>query len=360
MSTTMYQFVMMAFLVLSPIISLAAMCIDTVSPIRSLKIERARDRINYQLRKLVKENKVSGVTYSVFNIQGPILASGVGTVKYDSQKRIHPDRSLMRTASVSKLITSMTVLKLVSDGHLDLDTKILDLKGISFVDYLLKNETPDRLKQWNQITVRHLMNHQAGISKDQPETLNGFFNSEAIANGSYALREGFLPSLLKIKFLFEPGLVMKYSNMGPNLLARIVEGTNPDSLSFDQYVKKSIFEPLGILNSTYDLVTEKQIDQFVSGYTSQSMGRRPLPAVLKVGGYDGSIGVASTAHDLAKFGIEILRQVKNENPKLITNQNLISEYYTASSFLSDKMVWGLGPSWVTLSGKSNEDRKSVV
>jgi len=38
----------------------------------------------------------------------------------------------------------------------------------------------------------------------------------------------------------------------------------------------------------------------------------------------------------------------------VTDQNLISQYYTPTSSLSDKMVWALGPSWVTLSGQAND------
>lgn len=325
--------------------------------LRGLNVASMKLAINKALKDQMTVDKVFGLSYSLFDSQGVVISGGLGSRSQSAYKQVHPVQSTFRVASVSKIMVSMAAMKLVEQKRLNLDSGIMDLNGIPFVEFLKLNETPERLTQWQRIKVRDLMNHQSGISKDQAETQNPFFNFDGVKDGQFPSHDSLLPSLLKIQFLFEPNKIstgMKYSNMGPNLLARIVEAVNADQLNFEAYVAKYIFSPLGMSNSAYNVNNPSQLKHLSGGFSSQATGRREIPQVTQVGSYDGSIGVASSSHDLGLLGSEMLNQLNGRGSRVLTNPQLISQYYSPVSGLTDKMAWAQGPHWVTLSGKSND------
>ena len=57
-----------------------------------------------------------------------VMARGYGLADVEGKEPVHPD-SLFRIASISKPVTAVAILKLVQDGHLDLDDKAFQIIG---------------------------------------------------------------------------------------------------------------------------------------------------------------------------------------------------------------------------------------
>jgi N-acyl-D-amino-acid deacylase len=172
-----------------------------------------------------------------------VYARGFGLADTALQTAVQPD-SLFRIGSISKPITSMTALRLVQDGKLSLDAPIVPLLGDpvlpagSIVD-----------PRWNQITVRHLLQHSGGW--DAGASFDPLV-SYAVLDGlglSLPLRQPLTVDDV-IRFMarqplqFAPGTKYTYSNFGMMLLGRVIERVA--GTGYEQLVKSTVLEPMGI------------------------------------------------------------------------------------------------------------------
>ncbi len=320
--------------------------------------------IKAELTKIFETGNASGVSVTIFDSTGAQRSFAFGRESLLSNLPITADKSQFRIDSISKLFTTTAVVDLLEKGLLGLDASILELRGVRFVDFLLASETPERLQKWRKIKVKHLIQHQAGISKDLPDA-RVFWNSSALNHHSYPSAELLNPGLLKVEFIYEPGATegaIKYSNLGMNLLARIVEDLNPQKLSFPEYVRLNVFRPMGMNHSAYNFSTS-QHPHLVTGFGTRQLHGDPLliPDVYDVGGYDGSIGAATTSVDLAKFGRQLLLSVLDssrgsnkifhspETAKLILTPPDENSLMTPSRIMANGFFWRFRPADTDLS-----------
>jgi beta-lactamase class C len=131
--------------------------------------------------------------------------------------------SLFPVASVTKLATALAVLRLVEAGRLALDD--------SLVEHL-----PEAAAARPGVTLRALLSHTAGLPLDLPD-------------GAAPYRRGLtwraLASVcLRVPLEREPGTYVQYSNLGPGLLAVIVE--RQTGQDFATALTHLVLHPLGI------------------------------------------------------------------------------------------------------------------
>ena len=187
--------------------------------------------------KIFKEyadaNHLPGVAYG-FVVDGKLVHKG--NFGYtDIEKKIPvTSSSLFRIASMSKSFTAMAILKLRDEGKLNLDDPaylyIPELKN-------LKYPTADA----PHITIRHLLTHGAGFPEDNP------WGDRQLADTDKELME-FL--INKSSFSNPPGIAYEYSNLGFALLGKII--TKVSGKRYQDYIKKNIWEPLGMKTTTYE------------------------------------------------------------------------------------------------------------
>ena len=142
-----------------------------------------------------------------------------------------------RIASVSKILTAETVLKLVEQDLFQLDEPIVgliaDSFGLTVADERARN-----------ITIRQLLSHTSGISN----FLKIFFDV-----GSYD-QMGMLRGALSVQLDSEPGSTFKYGNVNYVLLGKAIELVT--GLSYQDATKELVLTPLGLdsfrLVGTYD------------------------------------------------------------------------------------------------------------
>src|SRR4029078_13553031 len=88
------------------------------------------------------------------------------------------------------------------------------------------------------LTITQILPHTCG---------RGEASNDAIAS-SKTLAD-LIPLYLAAPMQGEPGVKWKYTQSGINVASRIVEVIS--GMSFDQFLQKRIFDPLGMLNSTF-------------------------------------------------------------------------------------------------------------
>ena len=159
--------------------------------------------------------------------------------------------------SCTKGITCVAALQLWENGLFSLEDKLSDYMpefkemNVVFDDEIKKAQNP--------ILIKHLFEMTAGFSYDlnTPQILKCIEETD----GRCPTRE-VMKYLAKEPLLFEPGERWEYS-LCHDVLAAFVEVISGEK--FENYVKKNIFAPLKMNNSTL-ILSEKELETIASQY----------------------------------------------------------------------------------------------
>ena len=160
------------------------------------------------------------------------------------------DDTLYDLASNTKMYaTNYALQKLVTDGQLDVDQKVSDVLP-EFQD-----DPRDAIKGKSELTIRALLEHQAGFPAD-PQYHNNNYDKNAedgVGNNSNPLytqdRQAILQKIIETPLAYTPGTQTIYSDVDYMLLGLIVEEITGQGL--DYYVNQTFYEPLGLDYTTF-------------------------------------------------------------------------------------------------------------
>ena len=233
--------------------------------------------------------------------------------------------NLFRIASLSKQITSATIMKLMQDGMLSMSSKVFGVGGIlkDHPVFSSSNITDNRIFD---ITIKNLMEHSAGWDRyincnPNPSNPYPYFlpGCDAI---SFPLRVSQVTSTPNpvtkdalIKFVIEkgldfaPGTDYSYSNLGYLILGEVIEKIS--GKSYEKYVRDSILAPLGIFdmhiaNNLLSEKMEREGEYTAYGYKTLSCYGTGLYVPWEYGGYnvtamDAHGGWIASSRDMLKF-----------------------------------------------------------
>ncbi len=193
--------------------------------------------------------------------------------------------SLYRLASVSKVITAVTVLKMVSDGSLQLDDTVFGVDGVLGTDF---GTTPYKENVEN-ITVGHLLGHTSGF--------NNTPNNPMFQNFDWPI-EMVIDDVLNNRDLATiPGTTYFYSNFGYALLGRVI--SKASGMDYETYVKQNILAPMGI--TSMRIAGNTLSDRFTNEV--EYFGQTDLlgPYELNPNRADSTGGWIGSATDLVRF-----------------------------------------------------------
>ncbi len=204
-------------------------------------------------------------------------------------------RSVFHMASVSKPFVATAIMQLVEDGKVELDGRLID-----YVPYF---EMAD--ERYKTITIRQILNHTSGIPDvEDYEWHKPQYDDRAA--------ERYARSFVDVYLDFDPGTQYSYSNAAFDILANVI--SEASGMTFEEYMKKNIFEPTGMKNSTFfkpevpeELVTKPHV-----------LGDSFQIAISKVYPYNRRHAPSSTLHsnveDMMKWArVNLNRGVINGN-----------------------------------------------
>ena len=139
--------------------------------------------------------------------------------------------TLYRIASISKLVTTLGVMKLMEEGQLKLDTDISDYLG-----YKLRNPNfPDA-----QITLRMLLSHTSSLRDDA-----GYFWGEKIQLKDVLVPGGALYDKGNMwSKNAGPGAIFSYANLPWGVVAGVMERVSGER--FDRLMARLILQPMNL------------------------------------------------------------------------------------------------------------------
>ncbi len=194
-------------------------------------------------------------------------------------------RTRYEIASVSKEFTAAAALLLVEDGKLSLD------------DHVSK-WFPD-LTGADQITVRQLLSHTAGVSDFWPQD----YVMLPVTRPTTPL--AVMNDWAKKPLDFKPGDDWQYSNTGYIVAGEIIEKVSGQPL-FD-FVRDRILKPVGITDAI-DVSAENLRAPDALGYERRALASNRPTLPDGKGWFYGSAFLGLTAEDVAKWDISILRK----------------------------------------------------
>ncbi len=206
-----------------------------------------------------------------------LLNKGYGYADHEHVIRNGPS-TVHRIGSLSKPMTAMALLKLFGE---DDSRSLEDPIG----KYL-----PQVPSTWGMVTVSQLLNHTSGIP-------DHFGDLDAVpVEDTYLEIEKVFKQNQDASLKSNPGEQYRYSNFGYVLLGRIAEVVS--GLSYDQFMKRYLFEPLKMTTSFYD-DPRVIIQNRGQGYRLKE-GRLMNDKLKDPAGYSAG-GLLSTTNDLVKW-----------------------------------------------------------
>jgi len=205
----------------------------------------------------LKELKLPGV--AIARIENGEIASTHthGFADITSQKPV-TEETLFQIASISKSVSSWGVMKLVESGRVDLDAPISR--------YISRYVLPDSEFDANEVTVRRLMCHTAGISHSGFQGVNPKYklpSLEQLLCGDIPPQDEFQKSCsaaqdqgagareerTPVHIKYRPGETHRYSGGGTTLLELMIEEVSAQT--FPEFMQENILNPLGMKNSSF-------------------------------------------------------------------------------------------------------------
>lgn len=164
-----------------------------------------------------------GIAIAIVHQGAVIYRAGFGVRSIEGQEPVTPD-TLFRIGSTTKPMTALGLLMLAEDGRVALDAPI----STYLPDFALGDD----------ITVRHLLSHTAGLS-DEAQAY-GSLDADALAEsmGNFTSASQFAPA----------GQVHSYSNPGFNIAGRVIEVVTGQY--YADYMEKVVFRALGLKRTT--------------------------------------------------------------------------------------------------------------
>lgn len=189
--------------------------------------------------RILQEEKLSGIAWSLVagdrSVTGAAGRSNVQTgTSMRADDRIH-------IGSVTKTLLAAGILRLVSEGRLNLDAPVSEvLPQIRF-------ENPWRAN--HPVRVRHLLDHTAGLEDLRVWQM---FSQEVGPDDPLMSVFERDPSVLRVRT--PPGESFSYSNIGYALAGLVIEQVTGDR--YERWLDRNLLAPLGMKNSTFGFVSQ--------------------------------------------------------------------------------------------------------
>lgn len=302
--------------------------------------------VEERFQEYVNSGKLTGIAYAV-NYGAEECA--YGTIGYADLARTKPmqTNTVFRLASMTKPITACAVLIAEERGLLSIDAPIGKyIEGFAHGGVgVMENGAACFSHSAREITIKDCLTHSSGLGSGVVGDFqfNRIPKPYDLRKNVYAWNGAFLD--------FEPGSRQAYSwGVAMELLAYIVERTS--GMPYAEFLKKNIFEPLGMSDTSYEL-SGNMSERLAEMYRTGEDGR--LQSVdLGVSGFEafecgypgGSAGLFSTLEDYSKFA----RMLANNGSlygKRILTKNSVRKMRTPMlpktlDGINEYFNWGLG------------------
>lgn len=222
---------------------------------------------------------------------------GYGVRRAGTREKVTPD-TVFRLASLSKPVASTAASMLVNEGGLSWDSTITSvLPKVAF-----KNA-----KYGKQLTLRHALSQSSGLPR---HTYSHYIDQ----NMNYA---DVVSRLRYVNFVCPPGKCYAYQNVAYSLAGDMIK--QKSGMSFESYVIKKVFEPLGMRSASYGLGSYNASPNRAAPHIAN--GNRWVPTAVVGNWYKvaPAAGVNASIVDMSKFLLGQIGRRQDALPLAVLN-----------------------------------------
>ncbi len=298
-------------------------------------------RIDQLVNEYVEKKWVAGAAAIVVRDGKIVYYKGIGFDDIDARKPLKRD-AIFRIASQTKAITSVAVMMLYEQGKFLLDDPISkylpEFKNPKVLDKFNKDDSSyTTVPAKREVTIRDLLTHTSGIGYAQIGTpeMNAIYAKAGVVGG-IGVDKIVLADKMKIlggmPLFNQPGEKWTYG-LNDDVLGYLIEVVS--GISFDAFLKKNIFDPLGMKDTYFYLPKEKygRLAMLYSEDSTQHIIKaqehsqingdfyRDYPT-MRGTYFSGGGGLSSTAYDYAIF-MQMMINGGEYNGKRLLSRNTV-------------------------------------
>jgi CubicO group peptidase (beta-lactamase class C family) len=243
-----------------------------------------------------KSKHIAGAVVAVVVGDKVVFEKGYGYADIEARRRVDPEKTMFRIASISKLFTWTAVMQQVEEGKLDLDADVNK--------YLKDVQIPATFEQ--PVTLTHLLTHTPGFD----DVVLGLFGrkSEDVRPLAEVLKAQ-MPTRVR-----PPGVLSSYSNHGTAIAGYAVACVS--GMPWEDYVEKRILKPLGMQHTLVRQPASDQLPVDVSKGYKWEHGQFEAQGFEYVPSAPAGC-ISTTAADAAKFMLAHLHDGKLGNERIL-------------------------------------------
>ncbi len=301
------------------------------------------ERITPAMQRWVDDGRIPGALTMIAREGRLVHFEKFGMQDVASSKPIEFN-TIFRIYSMTKPITSVAVMMLYEEGHFQLNSPVSEFIP-AFKDMKVYANHGDAIVDAErEMTIKHLLTHTSGLiyGGDWVHPINDRYREANFFSGDL---EHMVTELGNIPLLHHPGDSWNYG-MSTDVLGYLVEVVS--GMPFAEFLKKRIFEPLGMVDTDFS-VPEEKADRYATLYEpAEDGGIQVIENVPVSSGplsffHAGGAGLQSTAADYLRFCQMMLNEGELDGARLLGRKTV--ELTTMNHIPED---WQ--PLWKTGSG----------
>lgn len=291
-------------------------------------------RIDDMIQSSIDQNQIPGAVALIARDGQVVYKKAFGMADNQAGRELKTD-DIFRIASQTKAITSTAVMMLWEEGLFQLDDLISEYLPVFGEAQILdtfnaEDTTYTTVPAESQITIRHLLTHTSGIGYgviDGDERFKMIYEKAGVTDlfttGDITIEES-VEKLANLPLHHEPGENFTYSE-GLDVLGYFIEVLS--GMSFDEFLRTRIFDPLG-MEDTWFYLPESKHDRLVTVQRRNEDGEwEPYPETFydpdypRTGAmkfFSGGAGLSGTIEDYAKFLQMYLNKGEYDGTRLLS------------------------------------------
>ena len=302
-------------------------------------------RIDEYFQRFIDNNQVAGAVTLVAR-HGKIVHHSALGWKYREQNIPMTTDTIFYLASMTKPIVSTALMMLFEEGRFRLDDPISEWIP-EYADHMVLDSDGPRKRsvpEAQPITIRHVLTHTSGLTLDPANAGLSEEEMQWVSNngkpfstlGERVVRAAIIPGT------FHPGDHWLYGT-STDFVAVLVEKISGQSL--DQFLRERIFEPLGMVDTFYNIPRSK-VDRVAATYMLNEANEAELQIAPEFNEpttyFPGTSRLNSTSSDYIRFAQMIANGGELDGVRLLGRMTVD---LMISNHTGDKDVYVRGPGY---------------
>lgn len=331
-------------------------------------------RLDAEMAKHILSNRMSGMVVLVARRGQVGYLKAVGRRDIEAGLPMETN-TLVRIASMSKLVTSVGMMMLIDEGAARLDDPVSKyIPEFAAPKIITQGDRTRRTRDsTREITLRHLLTHTSGITYRFSGLipLADIYKEAGVSDGLVP-REGTVGEMVRVlarqPLWFTPGTAWEYG-LSTDVVGHVIEVIS--GLPLDRFMKERIFDPLGMADTCFH-VPEERLGRLAVVYgPAPGGGLRRVPDLpFTTNGptvcspshvypnpgtyFSGGAGLVSTATDYARFLQMLLNGGELAGRRLLTPHGVLGLTTNAIGNLVPGSTFGMGSVGIATSATVGE------